>query len=312
VALARYNLSAANLNDSAYRSAQAQLAQAQANLNALTKERTVEIASAREQLAQAQAALAALTEERTVQIASARNQLSQAEANLVNLVKGASQERLDIAEAQVAQARIALASAQKRLADATLVAPFEGAVTAVYVAVGEWATGPAVELVDTNSLEVVLDVDEVDIGLVAVGQPTIVTLEAWPDEELQGEVVSIAPKGDAQAEIVTYQVHIGLSAGDLPIRTGMTANAELITSQRDGVLLVANRAITVDRGAGKYYVYRVEGETVSKAEVTVGLRDGSYSEITSGLEEGDKVVVDYEQEGFHFGPGQDNRTRYQP
>jgi HlyD family secretion protein len=310
VALARYNLVVADVNDSAYRSAQAQVAQAKANLAALTEEKTVEIASAREQVAAAEARLAALTGDKSAQIASARDQLAQAEVNLANLLEGASEERLAIAEAQVEQARISLADAQARLADAMLFAPFDGMVTAVSVSVGEWASGQAAELADTSSLEVVLDVDEIDIGSIAVGQSTVITLEAWPDRELKGKVVAIAPKAQANSEIVTYQVHIGADwknspdGEDLPIRIGMTANADLITSEQDNVLLVSNRAVTADREAGKYYVYRKEGDAVSKVEVTVGSNDGSYTEIVGGLEEGDELVIDYVEEGLPFGPGQ--------
>jgi HlyD family secretion protein len=304
IALARYNLSAANINESTYRAAQAQVAQARVALETLTSERTVEIASAREQLAQAKATLSVLQETSATQLAAAQNQLAQAEANLTNLLQGASAEQIAIVKAQVAQARINLDNAQARLADVQLVAPFGGVVTAVYLAEGEWATGPAVELTDTSSLEVVLDVDEVDIGQITLGQRTRVTLETWPDEEFEGEVVRIAPIGSTQTEIVTYQVHIRLDPGDYPVRTGMTANAELITSERDGVLLVANRAITVDRDENKYFVHRVDGETISKTEVTIGVRDGSYTEITSGLQQGDTVIIDYAQSDFPFGPGQ--------
>ncbi|MBN1579143.1 MAG: efflux RND transporter periplasmic adaptor subunit [Anaerolineae bacterium] len=305
IALARYNLNVAGINDNTYRSAQAQVAQARASLAALTEDKTVEIAGARQQLAQARASLVTLTEDKTTQIASARQQLAQAEANLVNLLEGASEEKIAIAQAQVEQARIALANAEARLADATLVAPFDGAVTAVNVEIGEWATGQVVELVDTSSLEVVLDVDEIDIGSIAVGQEAIVTLETWPDQDLSGKVVSIAPTGNTTAEIVTYQVHITLNAGDLPVRTGMTANANLITAEQEGVLLVANRAISVDRDIGQYYVHRVQGETVTKVPISVGTRDRNYTQVTSGLEQGDKLVIGYdEQSGLPFGPGQ--------
>lgn len=304
VALARYNLSAANINDSPYRNAQAQVAQARANLAALTKDKTAEIANARQQLAQAEASLAALIKDKPTQVANMNLQLAQAQANLANLMEGASEGKIAAVKAQVEQARISLANAQARLADATLLAPFDGTVTAVNVAVGEWATGPAVELVDASSLEVVLDVDEVDIGSIRIGQPANVTLETWPDSELQGAVVAIAPRGNTLAEIVTYQVHIRLDTVDLPLRTGMTANANLVTDERTDVLLVANRAISVDREASKYYVYRVEGETVSKVEITIGMRDKSYTEVTGGLEEGNQLAIGYdEQDGLPFGPG---------
>lgn len=301
VALARYNLSAASINDTAYRSAQAQVAQARASLDTLTEDKRVEAAAAREQLAQAGLALSRLTEPKTAQIASARSQLAQAEANLSNLLQGPSTEQIAVAEAQVEQARISVATAQARLDEAALVAPFAGAVTAVHVAVGGWATGPAVELVDTDSMEVVLNVDEVDVGQVSVGTETSVTLEAWPDQELQGEVVAIAPRGNKDSEIVTYEVHIRLSSSDLPVRTGMTANARLITAARSDVLLVPNRAIAVDREAARYYVYLVDGEDLAKTEVTIGLRDSDYTEVRTGLSKGDQVALNYEESGFPFG-----------
>lgn len=298
VAQARYDLAAANLNDGAYRSAQAQVAQAQTALAAVTGERSVEIASAREQLAQAQVSLEALTAPRSVQIASARSQLAQAQANLVSLLEGPSDEQILTAEARVRQAQIALQDARARLADTTVTAPFDGVVTALFADAGEWVSGPVVELIDTDTLEIVLAVDEVDIGQVALGQRTLVTLEAWPQERLEGEVMSIAPRGSSRTEVVTYDVHISLVTGDLPVRSGMTANADLITAERSQILLVANRAITADRDEGKYYVHRVEGDAIVQREVTVGLRDGTYTEITSGLEEGERLVVGYQADGF--------------
>jgi HlyD family secretion protein len=160
-----------------------------------------------------------------------------------------------------------------------------------------------VELVDTGSLEVVLDMDEIDIGAVAVGQLTVVTLEAWPDEELTGEVISIAPKAKVQSEIVSYEVHLSVETGDLPVLSGMTANAELITANREGVLLVPNRAITADRQAGKYYVTRIQGQEMAQVEVTVGLRDKKNTEITSGLKAGDELVIGEAGEMLDFRQG---------
>ena len=308
VALARFNLSAADINDSAYRSAQAQVAQARTALTALTEEKTVQIASAREQLAAAVANLAALTEQETVQIAGARAQLKQAEANLAKLLDGPSDEQLAVSEAQVEQARIAVQNVQAMLAEATLVAPFDGVITAVHVDVGERATGRAVEMVDPTSLEVVLDMDEVDIGRIVVGQPTTIILETWPDQTLSGKVTAIAPKARAQSEIVTYQVHIQSDTPSewpsiLPIRTGMTANADLITEKREDVILVPNRAITADRANGTYSVRRIDGEEITEVSVAIGMRDTQYTEITSGLQAGDKVSIAEVEAGFAFGPG---------
>lgn len=291
VAIANYTLTEININDSAVRSAESQVAQANAVLAALTGDRTPQIRAAESQVARARANLVALTEDKTVQIAAARAQLTQAQASLTKLLAGASEEQVTIAQAQVEQARISLEDAQDSLAEATLVAPFAGTVTNVYVSVGEQTNGHAIELVNMTSLQVVLNVDEIDVGAIQVGQPAIITLETWPELELPGKVISIAPKSQNMGGIVSYEVHLSLDAGNLPILTGMTANANLFTTQRQGVLLVPNRAIIADRQTAKYYVNRVQGDQMTKVEISIGLRDSSYTEITSGLQQGDQVYI---------------------
>lgn len=291
VAIARYNLAKIDVNDSELLSAQAQLAQAQSNLAALTREKTVDIAAARAQVAQANASLAALTRERTADVAAARAQLAQAQAKLSSLVRGATEERVAIAHAQVEQARTSLSRARRSLDRATLVAPFDGLVTQVVSREGEWASGLAIEMADLSSIEVVLDLDEVDLGAIAVGQPALVTLEPWPDQQLAGEVTFIAPQAGDKGGIVIYEVHVSLPVTNLPARPGMTANAEVTTAALHGVLLVPNRAIVSDRQAGRYYVNRLQGDTEQRIEVTIGLRGSTYTQITSGLEPGDRISV---------------------
>jgi HlyD family secretion protein len=305
---ARYNMAAAEKN---FESAQAtrdrllagadenQLGAANANVSAAAAQRDA-----------AQAQLDLLLEPASeAQLASARAQLAQAEANLAALRTGASEERVAIAQAQVEQSLISLEETLDNLANASLVAPFDGVVTAVYVEVGEFASGPAVDLVDSASMEVVLEVDEVDIGAIALGQQALVTLETWPDEELTAEVVAIAPQATAMAEIVTYQVHLSIEGGGLPLRAGMTANAELVTAQREAVLLVPNRAITADRATGTYTVNRLEGDSVVEVQVTIGLRDNRYTEIRGGLAEGDQVVIGEYEEVLDFTQGPPSAVR---
>jgi HlyD family secretion protein len=286
------------------RQAEYQVAQAQAALAALTEEKTAQIAAAQAQLARAKASLERLLEDKSVQIASAQAQLKQAEANLVKLLEGATEEEIAIAKAQVEQARISLEEAQDNLAKATLTAPFDGLVTDLYVAEGELANGPAVELVNIDSLQVVLDVDEIDIGHIALGQPATITLEPWPDRELSGKVALIAPKAEGIGEIVAFEVYLDIDTAGLPALTGMTANADLIAESRTDVLLVPNRAVIADRQENKYYVNRVDGEELVKTEVTIGLRDSRYTEITSGLAKGDRVSTrEIEEPGLDFGQG---------
>jgi HlyD family secretion protein len=240
------------------------------------------------------------------EIANAEAAVAQQQANLANLLAGPTTEEIRAAEAEVTQAELTVADAQEALADAAIVAPFAGVVTAVYVTEGEIASGPVVELVDSHSLEIILSVDEVDIGSFAVGQPAIVTLEAWPERAFDSEIVAIAPSAsDASSALVTYRVHLAYQADDLPTLIGLTANANLITAQRDDVLLVPNAAITPDRAAGKYYVDVQQADrSFRQVEVSIGLRDGENTQITAGLTEGDvlRLVTGQPTEQFS-GPG---------
>jgi HlyD family secretion protein len=305
---ARYNLAAAEKSLQAAQLTVERL-RAGADVNQLgAAQANVAAAEAQRDGAQAQLDLLLLgpTE---ANIAAARAQIAQVEASLAALRRGVSAEALAIAEAQVEQARIALEEAQDNLAKTGLTAPFDGVVTAVLVRVGEYATGPAVELVDLESLEVVLQVDEVDIGGVAVGQQATITLESWPNEPLAGEVVSIAPRARAMTEIVTYEVRVAFDAAGLPALAGMTANAELVTAERKGVLLVPNRAITADRATGTFSVNRLDGGQVSRVLVTLGLRDNQVTEIRSGLQEGDRVVIGEVRELLDFTQGPPDAVR---
>lgn len=273
--------------------AQAQLDKLLAGPNTAASQNSVAASAARLDGTQADlnATLAGAT---TAQIASAQAQLAQAQATLADLLAGATEEEIQTAEAELELAQLTLAAAQEQLDKATLVAPFAGVVTAVNFSEGELASGPAIEIVDTASLEIVLSVDEVDVGSFAVGQPAVVTLETWPDEEIASEILTIAPSansGGANA-LVSYDVHVGLGETDLPVRVGMTANANLITASTEDVLLVPNRAITADRQAGKYFVHVLNNEGgFDEVEVVIGLRDGENTQIVSGIEAGDELVI---------------------
>ncbi len=229
----------------------------------------------------------------TSQIAAAEANLAQAQANLANLTAGPTDEALTVAQTQVEQARLTLADAQETLAKATIKAPFAGRLTQVYIEQGEYTTGTVVELV-SNELYVLLSVDEMDVGALTVGQPARVTLEPWPDIEIAAEISSIAPSANVGLDgIVSFDVRLDLGATDLPVLVGMTTDAELITAQRENVLLVPNAAITANRQAGTFSVNLITGEAgeVKRVPVTIGLQDTDWTEITSGLTEGDQVAV---------------------
>lgn len=228
------------------------------------------------------------------QLAAAESQLASVTATLADLTEGPSAAKVAGAEADLAAARLTLADAEDALARLTIVAPFDGVVTAVHIQPGEIAGGTAVELVDLDSLQVVLQVDEVDVGSLAVGQAATVTLTAFPGVTLPAEIAAIAAAAEATAGggAVAFDVRLDLAPTDLPLLAGLTADAALVTAEKRDVLLVPNAAVQVDRTSGTYSVQRVlaDGAT-EEVSITVGLRDDDNTEVTSGLAEGDRVLL---------------------
>jgi HlyD family secretion protein len=244
------------------------------------------------------------------EITAAEASVASAEATLDQLQRGATDYQIAQAEVAVEQARISLQQAENNLADATLTAPFAGVVTAVHVNVGEMANGILVDMVDSSSLEVVLAVDEVDIGDLYVGQTAVVTLETWPNAEINGEITAIAPKANNGASaLVTYDVYLGLGETDLPVLVGMTADASLETVNFSDVLLVPNAAVNVDRTNGSYSVNQAKvdengNEVFEETAVSIGLHDAQYTQILDGLSAGDRLLIGDIAPVQQYGPGQ--------
>lgn len=299
--------------------ANAQLAAAQETYDNLVNGRPSNISALQAQVASAvaqrDAAQTRLEQAQTgateAQLAAARASLADAQLNLANLQNGPTAAQQAAAEVQLEQAQLSLERAERDLANATLSAPFAGVVTAVNANIGETVSGPIVSLVAPDSLEVVSSVDEVDMDEVSPGMPARITLEGWPDTELSGTVAAIAPRATNSGNgPVSFDIYLSFDetalASGLPVLVGMSADAILNTDDQGEVLLVPNAAINADRTAGTFSVnliVRNGGEiTYEPVEVTIGARDSRNTQIVSGLEAGDEVLIGaLPQTGF--GPG---------
>ena len=288
-----------------------ELALSQAKLNLAQAEASVDQADASQ--AQAEAALEeaqynlqqleryhATYEQRRVaklQISAAESQVKAAEA------------QVEAAELAVDVARQAVDEAASKLEAETLTAPFDGVVTAVNVEEGDIISSPGmsqvaiVHLVDLATMELGVDLDEIDIPGVALEQRAIISVDALPDVQLEGRVTHISPLPTVEAGVTRYKVKIGF---DVPpgsgLRVGMSATADIITSGRSGVLLVPNRAIKQD-SQGNPVVGVMVGEQIEQRPVVVGISDGFQTEIIDGLEEGEMVVIEIRAEPEPSGGG---------
>jgi HlyD family secretion protein len=232
------------------------------------------------------------------QLVAAWAAIQQAQANLDRLTP--DQDRIAIGRAQLEQARVAYEQAKLRLDRATLTAPFDGQVGQVNITRGGSSTAPggAVLLVDDSLFHLDVSVDEIDIAKLQIGQTVTVSVDALPEATLTGKIDRISPVATTQAGVVSYQVRINVDAtsaalptGSLWLRAGMSANVTIVTDTRPDVLLVPNWAIRIDRATGKAYVNRLAGNQVSEVEVKTGLRNETDSEVLSGVQEGDVIIV---------------------
>ena len=199
-----------------------------------------------------------------------------------------------LAELQVDEAEAALDMANAELAKAAITAPFDGVVANIEINEGEQLSvmaysNPAICL--TNSSEIKLSglIDEIDISRVRVGQEAIITLDALPGEDLKGKVTFVSQAGTSQMGVVSYKTTITLENASEELRDGMSATADIIVEQHENVLLILNRAI-MGSLANPYVEVVTDGETEQRA-ITMGLSDGEYTEVLSGMEEGEKVVL---------------------
>jgi HlyD family secretion protein len=206
-----------------------------------------------------------------------------------------------VAEAEIARARAAIEIAKAALDKTVVRAPFDGVVAELKVEAGEWIT-PAppliqmptlVDLIDTSSLYVSAPMDEVDSGLIRAGQSAKVTLDPFPGRSFTGRVTRVAPYVlDVESQNRTVEIEVELDDADLASRLlpGTSADVEIVLDVRTDVLRVPTNALIE---GGRALV--LEGGRLSERQIDAGVRNWEFTEVESGLHEGDKVVVSLER-----------------
>jgi len=225
-------------------------------------------------------------------LAAAADAYRQAQNDLEALLAGADESDIEAARLQVEQASAALEQARLQLEQATLTAPIAGTVTALNIQPGEMASAgqsAVVVISDLSVLEVEINLDETDVAQVAVGQEALVSVDAFPEAELSGEVTYIAPVAETQSGVVLYAVTVQIAPTEFPIRAGMTADVEIVAASREGALIVPLRAVHSE--GGRSYVNRLANRQIEQVEVELGLTTETEVEIVTGLAKGDVVLV---------------------
>jgi len=206
-------------------------------------------------------------------------------------------EDLQVAMAEVAQTKAARRIAEANLGYANITAPMGGVVASVSTQQGETVTSGSaaaqaptfVTIIDLTRLQVDAYVDETDIGKVRVGHEATFSVDAFPEKEFSGKVTAIYPKALIQQNVVTYDVVITMDNREGLLRPDMTANTTITVAKRDKVLAIPNPAVR--REEGDRVVFVQEGDRLVRRAVKTGWKDKTYTEVLSGLREGERVVV---------------------
>lgn len=177
-----------------------------------------------------------------------------------------------------------------------IYSPIDGIVTRVDIHEGEYASPGrsdfAVQSEGTFKIEAY--VPEADIAKIAIGNTAEVTLDAYGSDTIFGAVVVFVDPAETVLDgVPTYKVTLHFTERDARIRSGMTANTDILTHEHQGILSIPSRAIiTDDNGAKAVRVLNKDGQTFTLAPVKIGLKGSNgTTEIISGLSAGQKVVT---------------------
>jgi HlyD family secretion protein len=215
---------------------------------------------------------------------------------------GVDAAKLKQAKAQVAQNKASLKQLEEQLAYTTIVAPMDGVILSRDVEMGDAVSsilvlGSTATLVmtegDVNQVYVQGKVDEADIAHVYMNQPARIKVESFRDRVFKGKVTKIAPLGVEKDNVTTFEVRVSIDNPGGELKANMTANAEIMLDEHKGVLMVPENAVSYD-GQKNAFVQipdKNQKEGMRKVPVTIGLSNGSTTEITKGLKEGDQVVL---------------------
>ncbi|BBE49866.1 Macrolide export protein MacA [Ferriphaselus amnicola] len=230
-----------------------------------------------------------------------------------SLDRSEAEARSRVAACEVARNGLKQAQSRIALSDATLErmvlrAPFDGIVADLSGELGEYATPsppgiptlPAVDLIDDSCLYVSAPIDEVDAGHLKVGQIGRITLDALKGKSYEGRVRRIAPyvtEIEKQARTVEVEVEFTPPPATDTLLVGYSADVELVHQSHPNVLRIPTQAL---QDGKRVLLLRADGVLEDRI-VTVGLGNWSHTEISAGLQAGDRIVTSFDGEGVKAG-----------
>jgi len=222
-----------------------------------------------------------------------------------------SQQQFDISQTEFDNAKLNMQLAQEKLDllqkgvtstgknENTIISPIDGTVLEKLVNEGDpvvpltsyQAGTPLLSLAPLEDLVFKGTVDEIDVGKLSEGMTCDLKIGALPDKKLTGKLAKISPKAKKQDNTTLFDLEIAVDRDNATmLRAGYSANADIIISRKDSVLVVPERLVTFVSDTARVEVQDTISGTIAFKDIEVGLSDGLNIEVVSGLESGQKIV----------------------
>ncbi|HRY76840.1 MAG TPA: efflux RND transporter periplasmic adaptor subunit [Candidatus Paceibacterota bacterium] len=226
-------------------------------------------------------------------IVTAERSIAEKTASLEDLKAGPDELDIKSQQSAITQKESALADAKENLNEYYITAPFTGIIAQLNVHTGDsvdslQSYGTVATLI-SNDLYASVTLNEVDAANVKAGQKAMLTFDAIEGLDVVGQVDEIDAIGTVSQGVVSYNVKIAFATTDVRIKSGMSVSATIITDSKTDVLLIPNAALKSQGDVN--YVQVLENNAPVNKTVEIGLVNDDYTEITSGLTEGDKVIT---------------------
>lgn len=256
----------------------------------------LELDAAKNAAANAQANVSSLESAKQASLDAAKtryenavNNLNSAKETLNLTVNVTNKQSTTVAGASVESAKAALDIASHNLANTSITAPISGYVASKNIKKGQMAS-PGIEVFsikNTSNVEAEFSVTESVIPYVSVGTRAVVSVKSAGIENIEATVSAVNQTKDMQTGL--YKVKVSIANDDSLLKVGMFADVSLALQSRDDVIKIPLEA-TLQEGE-TMYVYVVESQTATRRNITTGVSDGDYVEVTEGLDGGEIIVV---------------------
>ncbi len=237
----------------------------------------------------------------------ARLQNAQQKSQLLQAENAYKVAKVDASSSQLEERELAYEAALEIYEKTLIKAPFSGKVAQIIAYEGDSVSGSSeiIYLVNWDKVYIDVNIDEVDIKEISIGQQAEITFDAYPELRLTALVESISPLATGMGGITVVEVTLQLTQGDPRIMSGFSAEVEITVEEVYNVVRIPTEAVAEIEG--RHFVLMMNGNEPQMTMVSIGKANDEYIEVLSGLKENDRIAANAYQ--IHQGAGDDQQRR---